>query len=285
MGAAPRRRAPPCRRLAISSDPSPLALQFGRAPFRALLTPLCPTSTRRARALAPRADADADANGAAAAVADAADARKPGPLQRGGTLSGAAAAGKDASDKFKAMAAGESAAAPGALLQITADGKFRDPRWAGGRWTLSHPAFKAASGETDWDRVIDAEMARRKLLEDRPIPSTNEEPVLFDTGEIPWWAWVRRFHLPEAEKLNGRAAMLGYVLAILVDKLTGAGLIDQQESFLGKLALHVCVFGVLLVRTTGDWDKYKNLVDEATFYDKQWAATWEGQERPSESEK
>ena len=23
------------------------------------------------------------------------------------------------------------------------------------------------------------------------------------------WAWVRRFHLPEAEKLNGRAAMVG----------------------------------------------------------------------------
>jgi hypothetical protein len=21
--------------------------------------------------------------------------------------------------------------------------------------------------------------------------------VLFDTAEIPWWAWVRRFHLPE----------------------------------------------------------------------------------------
>lgn len=46
-------------------------------------------------------------------------------------------------------------------------------------------------------QVIDAEMARRKLLEESPIPSTNEEPVLFDTSEIPWWAWVRRFHLPE----------------------------------------------------------------------------------------
>jgi hypothetical protein len=46
-------------------------------------------------------------------------------------------------------------------------------------------------------QVIDAEMARRKLLEATPIPSINEEPVLFDTGEIPWWAWVRRFHLPE----------------------------------------------------------------------------------------
>ena len=46
-------------------------------------------------------------------------------------------------------------------------------------------------------QVIDAEMARRKLLEDTPIPSTNEDPVLFDTSEIPFWAWVKRFHLPE----------------------------------------------------------------------------------------
>ena len=53
--------------------------------------------------------------------------------------------------------------------------------------------------------------------------------MLFDTAEIPWWAWVRRFHLPEAEKLNGRAAMVGYVLALFVDQLTG-------ESQLGQVA-------------------------------------------------
>ena len=40
-------------------------------------------------------------------------------------------------------------------------------------------------------------MARRKLLEETPIPSITEEAVVFDTAEIPWWAWVRRFHLPE----------------------------------------------------------------------------------------
>ena len=203
-------------------------------------------------------------------------------------------------------------------------------------------------------------MARRKLLEDTPIPCTNEDPVVFDTSEIPWWAWVRRFHLPEvrgangrggfgvwggvgaplppargggaaplvlgassfgcvvrlgaplpparsegaawlllgwegggtagvvglwgwpppprsfffsasqprrtrpppprptlppalppkpkAEKLNGRAAMVGYVLALGVDQLTGVGLLDQQNSFLGKVLLHVAVFGILLIR-------------------------------------
>eukprot|EP00889_Picochlorum_renovo_P009002 jgi/Picre1/36032/NNA_003489.t1 len=219
--------------------------------------------------------ADADDNGNTAVKE-----RKPSPLERGGTLSGAAAAGKDASDKFKAMAEGVEISGP--VMQITEDGKFRDYRWSNGRWDMNSAAFKGSDGEIDWDLVIDAEMARRKLLEDTPIPSTNEEPVLFDTAEIPWWAWVRRFHLPEAEKLNGRAAMLGYVLAIFVDKLTGAGLIDQQESFLGKLALHICVFGVLFVRNVADIDSIKNLIDEATFYDKQWTATWENQERPDE---
>lgn len=46
--------------------------------------------------------------------------------------------------------------------------------------------------------------------------------------QVPWWAWVKRFHLPEAEKLNGRAAMVGYLLAGLVDLASGAGLVEQQ---------------------------------------------------------
>jgi hypothetical protein len=89
---------------------------------------------------------------------------------------------------------------------------------------------------------------------------------------------------PQAEKLNGRAAMVGYFMALVVDQLTGYGLLDQQNSFLGKLLLHLTVFGILLVRTTSDLDKYKNLLDEATFYDKQWQATWAGVTRPSETE-
>lgn len=57
-----------------------------------------------------------------------------------------------------------------------------------------------------------------------------------------------------------------------------------QESFFGKLLLHITVFGILLIRQTSDLSKYKNLLDEATFYDKQWNASWEGQVRPSEKE-
>jgi len=89
----------------------------------------------------------------------------------------------------------------------------------------------------------------------------------------------------QAEKLNGRAAMMGYVLAYGVDRLTGAGIADQQDSFLGKLALHAVVFAILIFRTSATIPIYKNLLDEATFYDRQWAATWEGQPRPSETEK
>jgi hypothetical protein len=64
--------------------------------------------------------------------------------------------------------------------------------------------------------------------------------------------------------------------------MSGAGLVDQQESFLGKLALHVVVFAILIVRNTTDIQKFKGLLDEATFYDKQWNATWEDGRRPSE---
>lgn len=60
--------------------------------------------------------------------------RKPSPLQRGGTLQGAAAAGKDASDKFKSMATGGKTGGP--VLQMV-DGRFEDYRWKGGRWDLS----------------------------------------------------------------------------------------------------------------------------------------------------
>lgn len=174
----------------------------------------------------------------------------------------------------------------------------------------------------------------------------------------------------QAEKLNGRAAMMGYVIAIFVDKASGAGLAEQQNSFLGLLALHITVFAILAIRCArravraarmharthalrtraeacvasatdapwgelvgperGAWalhaclhaalpstrpgacsaapvphqhahtahtraplpacpqrqmsdlDNFKNLLDEATFYDKQWNATWENTKRPSE---
>ncbi|KAJ8526709.1 hypothetical protein K7X08_029186 [Anisodus acutangulus] len=148
---------------------------------------------------------------------------------------------------------------------------FKDPRWVGGTWDLKE--FQKG-GETNWDSVIDAEVGRRKWLEDNPESSSNEAPVLFDTSIIPWWAWMKRFHLPEAELLNGRAAMVGFFMAYFVDSLTGVGLVDQMGNFFCKTLLFVAVAGVLLIRKNEDIETLKKLVEESTFYDKQWQASW-----------
>lgn len=186
--------------------------------------------------------------------------RKATPLQKGGTLSGSEALGKDPSGATLGKRSGTS---------LT--GSFEDPRWLKGTWDLSK---FTVDGKVNWDSVIDAEVVRRKWLEDNPEASSDAEPIVFESGIIPWWAWVRRFHLPEAELLNGRAAMVGYVAAYLVDSATGAGLVDQQSSFLGKLLLFVTVLGVLLIRKNEDLVTLKTLAKESTFYDKQWQATW-----------
>ncbi|CAK7356266.1 unnamed protein product [Dovyalis caffra] len=150
--------------------------------------------------------------------------------------------------------------------------KFEDPRWISGTWDLKQ--FEK-DGKTDWDSVIDAEVRRRKWLEGNPESSSNDEPVVFDTSKIPWWAWMKRFHLPEAELLNGRAAMIGFFMAYLVDSLTGVGLVDQMGNFFCKTLLFVAVVGVLLIRKNEDLETIKKLVEETTFYDRQWQATWQ----------
>ncbi|CAD6248257.1 unnamed protein product [Miscanthus lutarioriparius] len=119
------------------------------------------------------------------------------------------------------------------------------------------------------------EARRRKWLEDYPEATSTDEAVVFDTSIIPWWAWMKRFHLPEAEKLNGRAAMVGFFMAYFVDSLTGVGLVDQMGNFFCKTLLFVAVSGVLLIRKNEDIESLKKLIDETTFYDKQWQATWQ----------
>ncbi|XP_073124712.1 light-harvesting complex-like protein 3 isotype 1, chloroplastic [Henckelia pumila] len=158
---------------------------------------------------------------------------------------------------------------------------FEDPRWVGGTWDL--PQF-AKDGKTDWDAVIDAEVKRRKWMTDNPTSSNNENPIIFDTSIIPWWAWTKRFHLPEAELLNGRAAMIGFFMTYVVDSLTGIGLVDQMNNFFCKLLLFVAVVGVLLIRKNEDIETLKKLLEESTFYDKQWQATWQ-EEATGSSEK
>lgn len=155
---------------------------------------------------------------------------------------------------------------------VKAEVKFEDPRWINGTWDLRK--FQK-DGKTNWDAVIDAEVRRRKWLEDNPETSSNDEPVVFETSIIPWWAWMKRFHLPEAELLNGRAAMIGFFMAYLVDSLTGIGLVDQMGNLVCKILLLVAVVGVLVIRKNEDVETIKKLIEETTFYDKQWQATWQ----------
>ncbi|KAK9716287.1 hypothetical protein RND81_06G223300 [Saponaria officinalis] len=150
--------------------------------------------------------------------------------------------------------------------------KFKDSRWVNGSWDLN---LFSNNGSTDWDAVIDAEAKRRKWLETYPESTSNDEPIIFDTSIIPWWAWVKRFHLPEAELLNGRAAMIGFFMSYFVDSLTGLGVVDQMSNFFCKTLLFVSVLGVLFIRKNEDVEKLKKLLEETTFYDKQWQATWQ----------
>lgn len=73
----------------------------------------------------------------------------------------------------------------------------------------------------------------------------------------------------------GRAAMIGFFMTYLIDSLTGVGLVDQMNNFFCKSLLFVSVVGVLLIRKNEDLENIKKLLEETTFYDKQWQATWQ----------
>ncbi|XP_023539962.1 light-harvesting complex-like protein 3 isotype 2, chloroplastic isoform X2 [Cucurbita pepo subsp. pepo] len=150
--------------------------------------------------------------------------------------------------------------------------KFEDAKWINGTWDLNQ--FRK-HGSIDWDSVIDSEARRRKWVEKNRESSSNEDPVVFGTSIIPWWAWIKRYHLPEAETLNGRAAMVGFFMAYFVDSLSGVGLVGQMGNFFCKTLLFVAVVGVVLIRENEDIETLKKLIDETSLYDKQWRATWE----------
>ncbi|XP_058104104.1 light-harvesting complex-like protein 3 isotype 1, chloroplastic [Magnolia sinica] len=149
---------------------------------------------------------------------------------------------------------------------------FKDERWRNGSWDLN---MFVKDGKMDWDAMIVAEATRRKFLQLYPEPATNQAPVLFRSSIIPWWAWLRRFHLPEAELLNGRAAMLGFFMAYSVDGLTGLGVVGQTSNFICKAFLFATVTGIILFRQNQDFSNLRKLIEEATFYDKQWQSTWQ----------
>jgi len=233
------------------------------------------TSTTRATLRAPRrATTRMEAETSAAPKAPAAKKqRKPAPLEVGGTKSGAQAAGKAASAKAVAAATGSTYVEPASATT------FNDPRWVEGCWDFAQ--FKGADGETDWNSVVDAEVRRRKILEDYPVAGDVDFPVTFDLSMIPAKVWITRFHLPEAELINGRASMIGFFAAWMVDAVFHVGIADQMGSPLGKILLVATLLGCLFVRRNEDYDGLKGLADEATFYDRQWNATWDGIDRDS----
>ena len=71
--------------------------------------------------------------------------------------------------------------------------------------------------------------------------------------------------------------MVGFFMAYLVDALTGLYVVGQTDNFICKAELFVTVISMILLRRTKDFENLKNLADEATFYDKQWQASWQDQ--------
>ncbi|KAD5961497.1 hypothetical protein E3N88_12970 [Mikania micrantha] len=159
-------------------------------------------------------------------------------------------------------------------LTATSGVRFVDGRWKQGNWDLN---MFVKSGKMDWDALIVAEARRRKFLELFLEEATNQEPVLFRSSIIPWWAWITHYHLPEAELLNGRAAMIGFFMSYLVDVLTGLDVVGQSGNFICKIGLFMAVIGVVVFRQKESLKNLKNLAEEATFYDKQWQASWQDQ--------
>ncbi|XP_071706103.1 light-harvesting complex-like protein 3 isotype 1, chloroplastic isoform X1 [Rutidosis leptorrhynchoides] len=119
-----------------------------------------------------------------------------------------------------------------------------------------------------------------------PVPEPVEEVVV--KFEDPKWVsgtWdLKQFWKDGATDWDdvidaGRAAMVGFFMAYFVDSLTGVGLIDQMGNFVCKTLLFVAVSGVLLIRKNKDLDNLKKLLEETTYYDKQWQATWQDQNK------
>eukprot|EP00192_Tetraselmis_astigmatica_P014790 CAMPEP_0117687422 /NCGR_PEP_ID=MMETSP0804-20121206/23127_1 /TAXON_ID=1074897 /ORGANISM="Tetraselmis astigmatica, Strain CCMP880" /LENGTH=166 /DNA_ID=CAMNT_0005499485 /DNA_START=64 /DNA_END=564 /DNA_ORIENTATION=+ len=151
-----------------------------------------------ARSIRPRSATTSVRRVCVRAVAEADVKKRVSPLEKGGTLKGEAALGKDAAVATKATTSSD-----GTFLAMI-DGRFVDDRWVNGTWDFAQ--FKGADGETDWDKVIDAETARRKMLEASPIASLNEDPVNFDTGMIPWCAFPP--HCPMAGQPSSQQSPL-----------------------------------------------------------------------------
>ncbi|KAM3730669.1 hypothetical protein ACB098_12G104000 [Castanea mollissima] len=160
--------------------------------------------------------------------------------------------------------------------------KFVDERWKNGTWDLN---MFVHDGKMDRDGVIVAEARRRKFIELHPEAATNQDPVLFRTTIIPWWAWLVSLN---SYKMKILAIILKtslhYYLSLVSSCRSSCngrilhGILSQTGNFICKAGLFVTVvISVILLRRTEDFENLKKLADEATFYDKQWQASWQDQ--------
>ncbi|KAK4489364.1 hypothetical protein RD792_005171 [Penstemon davidsonii] len=109
------------------------------------------------------------------------------------------------------------------------------------------------------------ESSRPKFSDERWRNGTWDLSMFVKQGRMDWDSLI----------VAGRAAMIGFFMAYLVDALTGLDVVGQTGNFICKTALLVTIIGVLVFRRKEDVENIQKLADEATFYDKQWKASWE----------
>ncbi|KAF5456207.1 hypothetical protein F2P56_025713 [Juglans regia] len=98
---------------------------------------------------------------------------------------------------------------------------------------------------------------------------------MFKQGEGSFLNCIQKHQQTKNQCYSGLPSFLGFFMAYLVDALTGLDVVGQTGNFICKAGLLVTVIGVMLFRRTQDFENLKRLADEATFYDKQWQASWQ----------
>ncbi|KAK7844764.1 light-harvesting complex-like protein 3 isotype 2, partial [Quercus suber] len=79
-----------------------------------------------------------------------------------------------------------------------------------------------------------------------------------------------------SQRMCGVGVVIRDEMGLVVSALS-LDVVGQTGNFICKAELIVIVISVTLLRQTEDFENLKKLVDEATFYDKQWQALWQDQ--------
>ncbi|XP_060676011.1 light-harvesting complex-like protein 3 isotype 1, chloroplastic [Ziziphus jujuba] len=112
------------------------------------------------------------------------------------------------------------------------------------------------------------ELSGAKFTDERWKKGTWDLNMFVKNGKIDWDSVI----------VAGRAAMVGFFMAYIIDALTGLDVVGQSGNFICKAGLFVTVTGIILFKKTQDFDNLKKLADEATLYYKQWQSSWQDQD-------